>query len=404
MPAILFVEEGKEKAQGRADEVVAEQPSFEVFSCANPEAALDLLQQGSFQCVVANFGDDAGKCTDFLHKVSDRAPEVLRLALLLPGKDEAMAFPEIEAANQTLSQGIPAADLVSALSDALKIAARNVQTPGLNQLLSSFSKLPSAPTLYFDLKELLNDPDSDNRQVARLIATDPVASARILKLANSAFYGLPRTVTEIDEAVMYLGTSLVSALVLTIHIYNQLPIPGFNMEALLKHGMTISALARQTARQLGCKGQEISAASTAGLLHDMGQLVFLSNLPERYFPLFRRAGNNENLLVELERQEFGVDHAELCAHLLSLWGLPEEVVEAVAGHHRSLDTEGGIAASAPQALRIAEWMMHTALNAPEDHEGRTAEPVLPDLPPQYEPIWKSCLDLVRIGTASEALL
>ena len=94
--------------------------------------------------------------------------------------------------------------------------AINMQTPGLNQLLSSFSKLPSAPTLYFDLKELLNDPDSDNRQVARLVSTDPVASARILKLANSAFYGLPRTVTEIDEAVMYLGTGMVSALVLTI--------------------------------------------------------------------------------------------------------------------------------------------------------------------------------------------
>ncbi|RTZ74405.1 MAG: hypothetical protein DSZ02_05175 [Gammaproteobacteria bacterium] len=284
MPAILFVEEEKENSQGRADEVEAEQPSFEVFSCANPDAALDLLQQGSFQCVVANFGDNAGKCTDFLRTVREQTPEVLRLALLLPGDDEALVLPEIEVANQTLSHGIPAADLVSALSNALEIAARNVQTPGLNQLLSSFSKLPSAPTLYFDLKALLDDPDSDNRQVARLVSTDPVASARILKLANSAFYGLPRTVTEIDEAVMYLGTGMVSALVLTIHIYNQLPIPGFNIEALLKHGMAISALARQTARQIGCKGQEISAASTAGLLHDMGQLVFLSNLPEDYFP------------------------------------------------------------------------------------------------------------------------
>ena len=127
MPAILFVEEEKENSQGRADEVEAEQPSFEIFSCANPDAALDLLQQGSFQCVVANFGDDAGKCTDFLRTVRDQAPEVLRLALLLPGDDEALLLPEIEAANQTLSHGIPAADLVSALSNALEIAARNVQ-------------------------------------------------------------------------------------------------------------------------------------------------------------------------------------------------------------------------------------------------------------------------------------
>ena len=224
MPAILFVEEGKENLQGRADAVEAEQPSFEVFSCANPDAALDLLQQGSFQCVVANFGDDGGKCTDFLRKARDRAPEVLRFALLLPGKDEAMVLPEVEVASQTFSHSVPAADLASALSDALEIAARNVQVPGLNQLLSSFNKLPSAPTLYFDLKALLDDPDSDNRQVAQLVSTDPVASARILKLANSAFYGLPRTVTEIDEAVMYLGTGMVSALVLTIHIYNQLPI------------------------------------------------------------------------------------------------------------------------------------------------------------------------------------
>ncbi len=108
--------------------------------------------------------------------------------------------------------------------------------------------------------------------------------------------------------------------------------------------------------------------------------------------------------MELEREDFGVDHAELCAHLLSLWGLPGNVVEAVAEHHQPLDTEGGVVASAPEALRIAEWMMHTALNRSEDDEGRKAEPASPDLPPQYEPIWESCLDLVRIGTGSEALL
>ena len=404
MPAILFVEEEKAGLSCRAGDVEARKPAFEVFSCANPETALDLLQQGMFQCVVVNFNDDAEKCADFLREARDLAPEVLRFALLAPHKAEALAPPEIEEAHQTFSHEIPTAELVSALDAALETAARNIQVPGLNRLLSSFNKLPSAPTLYFDLKTLLDDPDSDNRQVAKLVATDPVASARILKLANSAFYGLPRTVTEIDEAVMYLGTGMVSALVLTIHIYNQLPIPGFNIEALLKHGMAISALARQTARQIGCDGQEIGAASTAGLLHDMGQLVFLSNLPERYFPLFRRAGDDENLLVELERDSFGVDHAELCAHLLSLWGLPENVVTAVAGHHQPLDTNTGAVASAPQALRIAEWMMHTALNPSEDEETQKTKPLMPDMPPQYEPIWESCLDLVELGSGGEALL
>ena len=401
MPAILFVEEER-GLEERIRRFRAEAPTFELFSCASPEIALDLLQQRTFQCVVADFGEDAKRCTEFLHRVSEQVPEVIRFALLAAPEEGAMTLPEIETANQTLSESVPADDLFSALNSAMEIAARSIQAPELNRLLSGFSKLPSAPTLYFDLKELLDDPDSDNRQVAALVSTDPVVSARILRLANSAFYGLPRTVTEVHEAVTYLGTGMISALVLTIHIYQQLPIPGFNIEALWKHGMAISALARQTARQIGCRGQEIGAAGTAGLLHDMGQLVFLYNLPERYVPLFRQAGDDERRLVELEREAFGVDHAELCAHLISLWGLPENVVEAVAGHHQPLDAGSGVVASPAEALRIAEWMMHTALNPPTGTDGRTSGPDRPEIPPQFEEIWESCLDLMNVGMEGEA--
>ena len=396
MPAILFVEDKEGSLRERIRDLEAEAPFYEILSCADPEIALDLLQHRTFQCVVAGFGANTERCSAFLRAARERVPEVIRFALLAAPGDDPMVPPEIEVANQTFSEEISTKELVPALNAAMEVAARSIRAPELNRLLSGFSQLPSAPALYFDLKELLDDPDSDNRQVAKLVSTDPVVCARILKLANSAFYGLPRTVSEIQEAVMYLGTGMISALVLTIHIYRQLPIPGFNIETFWKHSMTVSALARQTARQAGCPAREISAASTAGLLHDMGQLVFLSNLPERYFPLFRQAGNDEHQLVELEEEAFGVDHAELCAHLLSLWQLPDSVVEAVAGHHHPLDIGGGAVTSAPEALRVAEWMMRTALNPP-DSDGREAKADLPDIPTDFEPIWRSCLQLVEIG-------
>lgn len=396
MPAILFVEEEEGSLRGRIRDLEAEAPFFEILSCADPNIALDLLQHHTFQCVVAAFGANTERCSIFLHEAMERAPEVIRFALLAAPGNESVTSPEIEVANQTFSEEIPTRELVPALNAAMEVAARSIRAPELNRLLSGFSRVPSAPMLYFDLKELLDDPDSDNRQVAKLVSTDPVLCARVLKLANSAFYGLPRTVSDIQEAVMYLGTGMISALVLTMHIYGQLPIPGFDIEPLWKHGMAVSALARQAARKARCPTQEISAASTAGLLHDIGQLVLLSNLPDCYLPLFRQAGNDEQQLVELEREAFGVDHAELCAHLLSLWQLPDSVVEAVASHHQPLDIGEGAVTAAPEALRVAEWMMHTALNSP-DSDDLASKGRLPDMSPHFKPIWESCLQLVEIG-------
>ena len=168
-------------------------------------------------------------------------------------------------------------------------------------------------------------------------------TAKILQLVNSAYFGLRGTMSTAEQAVTLLGLDTVQALVLTVHVFSKFTSTDgshFNMDRLWEASMETGSLARAIAQAERVSTLAIDQAFTAGLLHDVGMLVFAANVLERYDATLKTAHDQGTPVWEVERQEFGATHADVGAYLLGLWGLGDPIVEAVAFHHRPAECVG----------------------------------------------------------------
>jgi putative nucleotidyltransferase with HDIG domain len=199
--------------------------------------------------------------------------------------------------------------------------------------------LPSLPTIYQELLGLIQDPNTAVADIGRLIAKDPAMTVKTLQLVNSAFFGLGRHISNPVDAASLLGMEILKPLVLSIGIFQQfeqetLPTKRFSMDSLWAHSMKVGALAKQIATQQAMDKTAIEDCLLAGMLHDIGKLILVLNLPEEYCQLETVLADKQQLPHSAEMDIFGTTHGAVGAYLLGLWGLPESVVEAVAMHNQ----------------------------------------------------------------------
>jgi HD-like signal output (HDOD) protein/CheY-like chemotaxis protein len=225
------------------------------------------------------------------------------------------------------------------------------------QDIAVIGSLPSPPDILVDLVRVLKAEDASPRSVGAVIERDPAATAKLLHLANSAAYTADRTVSDVSEAVSLLGLHTVRGLV-TMHdlirtFDTEGDVPEGWIESLTRHALETAHLARQLAAGTDWE----SAAYTAGLLHEVGQLVLASARPAAYREVLRDRRTGDRSLSEAEQAAFGVTHVVVGADLLRLWGLPAEVTEAVAGH---TTTEVGPVTGPSSAVALAHVLVDTA--------------------------------------------
>ena len=152
--------------------------------------------------------------------------------------------------------------------------------PSLAEMIARLHKLPAMPAVAMELLSSLSDDNTEVDALARRIAQDQAIAARVLRVANSPFYGLQTQVGSIRDAIVVLGFSSVRSLVLTATVVSGLPAgrcPGFSQEHFWRHGLAVGVAARNLARALGHKGDNLFIA---GLLHDIGRLVLFKQTPE----------------------------------------------------------------------------------------------------------------------------
>jgi putative nucleotidyltransferase with HDIG domain len=185
------------------------------------------------------------------------------------------------------------------------------------------------PATFATLQRVLADPKTDSSKVAAIVQKDPAISAKVLQACNSAFFRLPRRVASIQQAVSYLGLSTVRSMVLSVELFKpgKALCGGLDLGQLQRHALNVAAVARSLAAETAWAED----AFLAGLLHDIGFLILgRQHGVEMQQALQAHAAGTP--LEDAERQFVGVDHGTAGAYLLGLWGLPYEVVEAVANH------------------------------------------------------------------------
>jgi putative nucleotidyltransferase with HDIG domain len=199
-------------------------------------------------------------------------------------------------------------------------------------------KISSLPEIYFKIQTVLNDPRSSFADIAEVISSDVALSARIMRIVNSSFYQFPSQIDSITHAVSIIGTWQLRDLALSTTVlstFKGVSEKHINMKSFWKHSITCGI----TARQIGIQNSEPNAERLflAGLLHDIGRLVLLENLPEEADEIMSRFANENKLLSHIEREVLGFDHTDVGAALMEHWNLPESLTEVIAYHHKPLE-------------------------------------------------------------------
>ena len=211
----------------------------------------------------------------------------------------------------------------------------------LEALLRQVRDLPALPAAVLRVMQLTDDPKASAADVARAMASDQALALRVLKLANSAFYGASRRISTVSEAVVILGMRTTRNLVMATGCQDMLEVSvgGYAMPrgALWRHSLACGSAAQALA--IRAKYRATEEAFVAGLLHDIGKVVLNMYLKEQFVKVLIRAAGGKITYVEAEREILGFDHAEAGARLLERWNLPANLVSAVRYHHRPLQDE-----------------------------------------------------------------
>jgi putative nucleotidyltransferase with HDIG domain len=206
----------------------------------------------------------------------------------------------------------------------------------IDELLKEVNGLITLPHVFIHINQLIEDPDSTTRDIAKAIRQDPAFTIRILRLANSPFYGFTATIDTVDKAVSLIGTSQIRNLALSMSVasaFAGLPNRLVSMDNFWHHSLYCALTGRIMAKQMPRCDPE--AVFTAGLLHDIGELIIFNRLPEQaHRSLLLVLDQLDELPVYLaEQQIIGFDHAEVGGKLAKHWALPPLLVECIACHH-----------------------------------------------------------------------
>ena len=212
-----------------------------------------------------------------------------------------------------------------------------MSTDAARSLVADNITIPTLPAVVQRINALLEDPNAGTREVGAEIAKDAPLSTRVLRIVNSAAYGLRQRVVSTEQASAVLGMKALRNLALQASVigkYEHLEGTDFDLESLWKHsiltGQTCANMARKSGASLDLGPDELY---TCGLLLDIGQLVLLDHATEPYLAAVTRAKQEARPLHEVEEEVLGFTHAEIGARLALRWGLPTEVVSAVQFSH-----------------------------------------------------------------------
>ncbi|QEP44200.1 HDOD domain-containing protein [Ectothiorhodospiraceae bacterium BW-2] len=202
--------------------------------------------------------------------------------------------------------------------------------------------LPAFPASVQAILELTGDINIDPRKLIEVIEHDPVLTLKILRLVNSAAFGLRQRMSSIKQAFVYVGINTVKNLAISVAAMGTMPhtnMGSCRMELFLEHCVTTAAVARLFARHRGVTESDLSDYFVAGLLHDIGMIILARWQNDSYATLLEQARSQQLPIVLLERQYLKYDHPQIASLVLSRWQLPEQIVTAVATHHSPLERQ-----------------------------------------------------------------
>ncbi|HWS36537.1 MAG TPA: HDOD domain-containing protein [Actinoplanes sp.] len=350
-PHVLFVDDEPRVLDGLRRMLRGQRNRWEMSFASGGAEALLLIAERHCDVVVTDFRMPEIDGAALLEKVRKMSPDTARI--ILSGQTSADNVMRVMTlAHQFLNKPAAPDEIVEAIELVLGAQETTSTSAGIISDVSGVSTLPSPPALLAELLSVLEDETASASSISKVIEGDPAVAAKILNLANSSAHTAGRRLADVTQAVALLGTNVVRGLVLLHDIVSvfteRVHLPTAWLNALNTH----SVQSAQLAKRLSTGESWAPHAFTAGLLHEVGQLVLATSRPDQFGIIiseWRQSGEaagaaantpgaearDTPALCELESASLGTSHSDAGASLLSLWGLPSDIVEAAAGHART---------------------------------------------------------------------
>lgn len=362
MRNVLVVEASEPVIEGYRRLLRVYSSAWTVGFSSDLRSAMAQIAGGGVSVVIADAKTSG--LESFLLELRSKSPEVTRVVLAGADVKSELAIPLSLLAHQVIKKPFIPPQLFE-LVERTCVVGEALVDRRLAQVLGQLGALPALPKTYSALGQMTQDPNVSLDAVAKVVEADPAITAAVLRIINSAYFGLPRRVSSVSETVRYLGIQPLKNLVLTVEVFEG-----------IATGETAAAM-QQEAIARACAMREVlgrtpmaEAAFASGVLADVGGLLLVTRLPIDAQAIKKMVGAGRQPW-EAERERLGCSHAELGAAILARWNLPSAMVEAVALHHAPPESSPAPTIGTALALVTAVEYAHRSAE-PERHQLRAA--------------------------------
>lgn len=385
MKRVLFVDDEFALLDGLRARLRGMRDKWEMVFVESGARALTEIELRPFDVIVTDMRMPGMDGAELLNIVSERWPEAVRI-VLSGYSDDGQSARLLTVAHQYLSKPCDVQQLENVVNRCIKLQLL-LKEPRLRAAVGRIRQLPALPRTYAKLRQTMEKGDATVQEVSDVISADSVIAAKVLQIVNSAFFRLAKRVTRIEQAVTYLGFIAIRNLAMSVEVFSQWKKSnapeGFDPERLQVQAQQVAAIARALASDSPLRDD----AMLAGLLHNIGYCVLIDQCPAEIERAARLARDKGIPMHEAERDVIGASHAEVGAYLLGIWGLPYQIIEAVAFQHtpqQVVQSEYDVLAVLATAETLAFADRPNAFGVSESVEGVIDERYLQSVQAPYD--------------------
>lgn len=330
MKSVLFVDDDPSMLQALRLRLRRMRNAWEMEFVSSGAEAIARFEQRTFDVIVTDQRMPGLDGVAVLQIIRTRWPRTVRIVL------SGYANPEetvrlVALAHQYVSKPCEPAELESIIERCLTLE-QLLKQPVLQEVVGRMGPMPSAPRTFAQLQAAMTSELSSVSEIAALVAQDTVVAGKVLQIVNSGFFRIARRITNIEQAVAYLGLNIVRSVVISADVFSKLqeaPRSAVCLPVIQAHASRCAAVAAMLVADSALSNDVVLAA----LMHDIGYWVLAHGCRSELYEAQRLAEQESIPMDQAERQVLGASHAEVGAYLLGIWGFPGTIVEAVAHHH-----------------------------------------------------------------------
>ncbi len=270
----------------------------------------------------------------------------------------------------------------------------------VKRVVSNIRNLPTPPIVFHQIQKVINDPNVSADQIANILAEDPAMSVKVLRLTNSAFYGLSREIESVKHAVIIVGLEAIKNLVLSASVLDMFKGKSIDdnfQDKFWRHSLATAFGCRLLAKKYRDQVMvDPDSAFSAGLLHDVGKIIFVCFLNGEYKQFCEFREDNKTLMdYEIEQELFGFTHADIGGYLTEQWKIPHKLTEAITQHHGvgEIDADSGHSCIVYMANHLAK---RTFYDLEDGYQIGTPDPKVMEFLGITEENFEELEDLLRV--------